>query len=232
MPKPSAIITAAAVLMNDRRQRRYTNDECLPWLNLALQELQEIFELNDIPVTHETSSLPIKLKAGIARLGFDTIPALPGDMIEILRLWESPSGQEAWVPMVKRDFLPHILENNTTISQFLIWSWEHGRVRLIPSNSDNDIKLDYIGSMFNLPIAIKDINVNLPFTNIETYLDYKTAALCAMFIAENDQRAMALDSLAGQALVRSLGIPIKGQQPILTRRRPFRASFKRRGVSY
>ncbi len=63
-------------------------------------------------------------------------------------------------------------------------------------------------------------------------MEYKTAAFCAMFMAENPQRATSLDSLAEGALTRSLGIPIKGMQSITTRRRPFRHSFKHRGVSY
>jgi hypothetical protein len=229
MPKPSEIITTVASLMNDYTQSVYVNAACLPFLNLALDELQEIYELNDIPVTNETSAA-ITIPAGVNRIGFDTVPAFPSDLIEIRQLWESPSGLQHWTPVDKRDTLPHYLENTTLISQFLIWVLEQGRVKFIPANSDVDLKIDYIASLFNTPILIKDINVNLPFTNIKTYLEYKTAALCAMFIAENESRALALDSLTGTALSRALGIPIKGMQSIVTRRRPFRASFKRRGT--
>jgi hypothetical protein len=232
MPRPSDIITTAAILMNNSTQSLYNNTTVLPYLNLALDELQEIFEQNGIPITNETSSAPITIPAGVDRLGFDTIPALPADCIEIQEMWESTTGLNEWVPMIKQEFIPHYLEDNTTISMFLIWAWEHGRVKLIASNSTNDIKIDYTASMFNTPIQIKDINVNLAFVNVKTYLEYKTAALCAMFVAENQTRAMALDSLAGTALNRSLGIPIKGMQAIVTRRRPFRHSFKNRGISY
>jgi len=217
--------------MNDSAQSLYTNTVCLPFLNLSLDELQELYEINGIPVTNETSAA-IKIKAGINRLGFDTTPALPSDLIEIQQLWESTSGLNQWTPMIKKEIIPHYLEDNTTISMFLIWAWEHGRVALIAANADNDLKIDYTASLFNTPILIKDINVNLPFTNVKTYLEYKTAALCAMFIAENESRAVALDSLTGTALSRALGIPIKGMQSIVTRRRPFRHSFKHRGVNY
>jgi len=216
--------------MNDPDQSLYTNAACLPYFNLSLDELQEIFELNDIPVTHETSA-SIAIPSGISRIGHDTVPALPSDLIEIRELWESPSGLEQWTPVVQKDTIPHYLQNNTTISQFLIYALKHGRIYFIATNADNDLKIDYIGSIFNTPIVIANINVNLPFTNIKTYLEYKTAALCAMFIAENETRAMALDSLAKTALDRALGIPIKGMQSIVTRRRPFRASLKNRGVS-
>lgn len=231
MPKPSEIITTVANLMNDSSQSMYTNTVCLPFLNLSLDELQELYELNGIPATNETSAA-ITLPAGVSSLGFDTTPALPSDLIEIQQLWESMSGLNQWTPVTKKETLPHYLEDGTSISQFLIWAWEHGRIKLIPSNTDTDLKIDYTCSLFNTPILIKDINVNLPFTNVKTYLEYKTTALCAMFIAENETRAMSLDSLAGTALSRALGIPVKGMQSITTRRRPFRASFKGRGVNY
>lgn len=231
MPKPSEIITTVAGLMNDSSQSVYNNAACLPFLNLSLDELQELFELNGIPVTNETSAA-IKIPAGVKRLGFDTTPALPSDFIELQELWESPTGLNQWNKVDKREFLPQYLQDNTTISQFLIYAWEHGRIVLIAANSDIDLKLDYTASLFNTPILIKDININLPFTNVKTYLEYKTAALCAMFIAENPERAVALDSLTGTALSRALGIPIKGMQSIVTRRRPFRYGFKHRGVNF
>jgi hypothetical protein len=81
-------------------------------------------------------------------------------------------------------------------------------------------------------ILISNINVNLPFTNITTYLEFKTAALCAMFIAENPTRAMTLNSEASLSLDRALGIPVKGEQSIVVRRRPFRYSYKHRGVNW
>lgn len=231
MPKPSEIVSAVASLMNDAAQTQYTNAAVLPYLNLSLDELQEIFEHNDIPIVNETSAA-ITVKSGVSSIGQDTNPALPSDFIELQQLWESPSGLEQWTPVVKRDYIPHYLQDNTTISQFLIYAWKHGRIEVVPANQDNDLKLDYIGSMFKTPIQIKDIDVNLPFTNVKTYLEYKTAALCAMFIAENESRALALDALTGTALNRALGIPIKGMQSIVTRRRPFRYSFKHRGISY
>lgn len=227
MPKPSSIISAAAALMNDAAQTQYTNVNVLPYLNLALQELQETFEQNDIAITNETSA-SILVKAGVDRIGIDTNPALPSDLIEIKQLWESQAGQEVWIPMTKQEFLPHRLQNGQTISQFRIWALIKDRIRVIAANQDNNIKIDYVSSMFILPMTIARININMAFTNVETYLEYKTAALCAMFIAENETRAMALDSLAGTALNRSMGIKVKGNQEITSRRRPFRASYKQR----
>lgn len=232
MPKPSTIITTAAALMNDSAQTRYTNAVVLPYLNLALNILQEVFELNDIPKTHKTSAT-ILVPANTRRVGFDTTPTLPVDLIEIQQLWESQEGQNRWIPVTKRDFLPHSLEiNSSQISQFLVWAWMSDSINILPALSPNDLKLDYTGSVFKTPIVIANIDVEIHAINIQTFLEFETASLCAMFIAENETRASALAGEAGTALQRSLGISIKGTQSILFRRRPFRASFKRRGVSY
>jgi len=231
MPKPSEIITTVANLMNDASQSLYTNNACLSYLNLALDQLQELYEQNDIPTTHSTSSV-ITVPAGINRIGFDTTPALPSNLIEISQLWESQTNLNNFIPMNRRDYIPHYLQNQTLINQFLLWSWESQRIRLIAANAPNDLKIDYTCAIFNTPILIKDINVNLPFTNIKTYLEYKTGALCAMFMAENESRAIALNNLAEDALNRALQIPIKGQQNVLTRRRPFRYGLKSRNVVY
>src|SRR5437660_627504 len=229
MPTPNSIITTVSALMNDSAQSVYNNTSVLPYFNLALDILQEIYELNGIPVTNRTTP-SITVKAGVKRISYDTSPSLPGNLIEIQQLWESQVGQINWFPMTKREFIPHYLEDNTLISQFLIWAWKDQAIELIPSNTDNDLKIDCVSSIFNTPIPITQININLPYTNIKTYLEFETAALCAMFIAENESRSVVLNGLASQALERALGIPIKGMQNIMTRRRPFRAAFRTRGV--
>lgn len=231
MPKPSAIISTVATLMNDTAQSLYDNAAVLPYLNLSLNILQEIYELNGIPITNKTPAT-INVPAGVSKIGFDTTPAIPSDLIEIQQLWESDEGQDTWIPMVKKEFLPHYLQVDALISQFLVWSWMEEEIRVIPANVDIDLKMDYIGSIFKTPILIGNVDVNIRATNIQTYLEFETASLCAMFIAENETRAMALAGMAGTALDRALGIPIKGMQSILTRRLPFRSSFKRRGIAY
>jgi len=240
MPKPIDMFANVAILMNDSAQTQYTNTVILPFFNMAQRILQEIYELNGLPVTNKTTASPITIKSapaasattpGIVKLGFDTIPRLPGDLVEIQQIWESTAGLFQWTPMDKKDFIPHYLENLTQTSVFLIWAWENDHIILIAADADIDLKIDYTSSLF-LPITTATQEVNLNFTNIQTYLEFETTALCALFVAENPTRAQALDSEAGQALYRALGIPLKGMQSILVRRRPFRHSFKHRGINY
>jgi len=213
--------------MNDTAKTIYTDIAQLPYLNTALDELQEYFELNNIPSTNEVSDI-LNVSAGISVIGNNTVPQLPTNLIEIQRLWESPEGTNNFIPMTKREFLPHYLENNTTISQFLIWAWMDEEIHLIAANADNDLKIDYIKSIFMTPLVIGQVNIDIPIKNCKSYLGYRTAALCSQFIGENKTRADELNGFATMALDRVLGIGTKGRQSIRTRRLPFRMGFKQR----
>src|SRR5215470_16786859 len=227
MSTPAEIITLVAALMNDSEQAVYNNETTLPYFNIALKELQELFQLNNIPVTNFTSTV-IPVDAGTDVIGFSTTPALPADMVEIRQLWESPRNLNQWSPMTRKDFIPHYLENDTTISQFLLWAYWNQAIHVIPANADNDLKLDYIRNLF-ATITLLTVNINLDVIGIDSYMHYKVAAVCSMFVGENETRAAALEAEADDAMQRTLGISVKSQQAIITRRRPYRSNFKMRG---
>lgn len=237
MPTPAEIISAVAALQNDAGQSHYTDGACLPYLNLALDELQEIFEENNIPVTNEESAelsvnpATATVTNGQVIIAFTgTLPLLPSNLIEIQEIWESNDGGNTWISMSKKDFIPHNLET-LQLSSFGEWAWVDNEIHLPPAATIILLKLDYIKSIFATPITMAQIDTDLGFSfkNIKTYLSYKTAAICSMYIGENETRAQVLNSQAGEALERALNIPTKGRQAIITRRRPFRASYKSRG---
>jgi hypothetical protein len=229
MPTPAEIISSVSALMNDAAQTDYTNAAVLPYFNMALRELQEIFEQYNIPTTNATSTT-INVPQGETSIGFrvypgpSTPPELPDDLVDIQQLWESQEDQNNWIPMKRMQFLPHYLENVQT-NQFIYWAWIDQAIKLPEANTDIDLKLDYIKSMF-ITIQSPQLDIQLPFRNVHSYLQYKTAALCSMFIGENETRAQVLNGEAIQALERTLGISIKAGQAITTRRRPFRQSWK------
>lgn len=230
MSTPGEIINMVASLMNDTAQTVFTDAACLPYLNIAIDEMLEIFEQNNIPITNEVSAV-ITVPIGTTAIGFTGgvgAPILPAGLIEIQQLWESPTGNANWIPMVKKEFLPHYMETQE-LNQFLIWTWQNQEIRVPLANQIIDLKIDYIRKVIVTPIIIDDINDDIPIINIKSYLGYHTGALCAMFISENATRAEVLEGLAGEALFRTLGISTKGKQSITTRRRPFRSSYKTRG---
>jgi len=221
------IMDIAAGLLNDPELSVYTYADQIPYLQMAVQELQEYFEQNNIPVTNESSAV-ISVDAGVTDIGFaDSTPApnLPDDLVEIRQLWYSPRDQNQWLPMTKREYLPHYLENQE-INALTYYTWKNQIVSILPANEDNDIKFDYIKPIFP---EIVDQNTILGLINGKTFLEYRTAGLIARFIGENPTRADQLDNDALMASDRAVGIGTKGRQSIPVRRRPFRAAYKRRG---
>lgn len=216
-------------LLNDNAGAIYTDAAVLPYLNTALDDLQEIFEQHNIPSTNEVSAV-IALAIADTVVSFTSSPALPSDLIEIQQLWERAVSTPPWIPMVRREFLP-LSREDQNITQFQIWAWVNQEIRLIESTAANDLKIDYIQSIFSTPILIGAVGTNIPTINIKQYLGYHTAALCAAYVMENEMRAASLESQAVKALDRELGIPIKGRQAITTRRRPFMNSHRRRGYT-
>ena len=221
------VMDISAALLNDPDKNDYTYTVQLPHLKLAVQELQEYYQQNNIPVTNDTSTV-IEVDAGVTVVGFENLaspPNLPNDLIEIRKLWYSPRDQDQWIPMTRRTYLPHYLEGQE-INPLTYYTWNKQQLEFLPANADNDIKLDYIKTIFP---TIVDQNTQLSVINAKTFLEYRTAALCAEFIGENPTRAASLNGNAILGSDRASGIATKGQQSVPVRRRPFRAGWRRRG---
>ena len=219
------VMDGAAALLNDPSKTVYTYTKQLPYLNLALQTLQEYFELNDVPVTQDATTA-IEVASGVTVIDFSTTPALPNDFVEPKMMWERQHGIDPYVPMTRLDVLP-LDQEGVECNQLIWYVWESQQLRFLASNQDNDIKVNYTKKLF---VALTDTGGNdtISVINAQTYLQYKTAALCAIYLAENPTRGQELESEAEPALDRALGITTKSRQAITTRHRPFRAGFKQR----
>lgn len=218
----AAIMDQAAVYNNDAAKSLYTYTYQIPLLNGALQELQELFELNDIPATQDESTV-INCPAGTTAISFGGTPALPTDLVEPKLLWERPEGIDPYVPMTRIDFLPEQLAG-VEINQFIWYVWENQKIKLLSCNQDNDIKMNYTKFLFATITVSTD---NISVVNCVSYLQFRTGAMIASLLAENPSRAQELNARASEALDRALGIGTKGRQAIMTRHRPFRSGYKR-----
>ncbi len=85
--------------------------------------------------------------------------------------------------------------------------------------------MNYIKNIF---ATIVDDTSVINIVNAQSFLTYRTAALCAKYIDEDDSRATDLNGEAGNAIDRALGIGTKGRQSINILHKPFRSSYKRR----
>lgn len=225
------VINFASARLNDANQSLYSNTVQLPFVNIALAELQEIYEANNIPVTDQTSAI-IEVDAassGILEIPFD-IPTvtigvpdfLPDDLIEPKVVWESARGLNQWTQVSRLDTLPQY-QIGSQINQFVWYQWATNCIKVLAANADNDIKLDYVRNLFE---EISDVTDDLLVQNSLSFLGNRVASLVASDIEENDVRSQRLYNDALGGLDRALTIPTKGRQRITTRRRPFRAGLK------
>jgi hypothetical protein len=224
--KAGDVFNGVRSLLNDQNNTVFTNTVQLEYYKIAFQELQEECEDYNIPVTNKTSEA-IEITAGITDLGGPTGPALPNDLIEVIELWERPAGTDNNFMLMRRlQFLPKTEQQTAYLE---VYSWMEEYLHFLGATGDIEVKIDYIAA--NIGTAI-DANSIVKVSNAVNFLKYKTAALCAMFIGENETRAAVLESEAAKALDRFLGIKIKNAQGIQTRRRPFMGSYKQRGGLY
>lgn len=231
-----AVMDLAAARLNDIFKTEYTYTIQMPFLNLALLELQEIYEANNVPVTDQTSAI-IEVDAsasGIVEIGYapdppiaDT-PYLPDDLIEIKVAWQSGRDLNQWTRFSPVDYLPQ-WNLTAQIGQFTAYQWATNKMKLIAANADNDIKLDYIRSLF---ITVEDADDELNIINGKVFLANRTASLIAHDIEENEKHAADLLVDARNGLDTSLTITTKGRQKIQTRRMPFRAGWKSRNSGF
>ena len=230
------VMDKSASLMNDTAKTVYTYAAQIPYLNMALDELQEFFQLNNIPVTNQTS-VPITVNVGTKfirpfdGLGSDSgsgDPVYPQDLVEIQGVYERLAGTEnPFIPVVKREFLPHPIDDLPTES-LQYWIWEDQIIKTVGATTNREVKLDYIKTIFP---KVENQAALLGVINARSFLYYRTAALCSQFIGENPTRAGELNTFASLALDRVTGIGTKARQSIITRRKPFMAAYKRRSFT-
>lgn len=222
----TSILDRVATLMNDTAKTQYTHVATIPYLNIAFDELQEHFELHNIPDTNQ-SSVPITVNVGTTVINpiFDQPPNYPSDLVEIQQLWERLSGStDPFIRMTQREYLDHTLDDLPSES-LIWWTWQDHRIKFIGALTNRQVKIDYIKTLFPNDLTIND---SIDVINAKSFLSYRTAGLCSQFIGENVTRAKELNEFAGMALDRVTGIGVKSKQSINTRRRPFMAAYRSR----
>lgn len=204
----SEVMDLAAAALNDIDKTTYDYDTQIPYLKMALQELQELFELNALPVT-EQSSGNIPIAAQTTELSFNVSGArLPDNLIEIQGIWEWMGTY--WNPAARGN-----------------WIWKNNKLVFFTPYTNTEIRIDYIGALFPKYIRADTI---LPVQNAVGYLAYKTAELISDMVEHNDARAQTNGGRAMASLDRITGITVKAKQTIMARRRPFRAGYRRHGA--
>ena len=224
MPTAGSIMDLSAALLNDQSKDVFTYVVQTPYLNLALKELQEELQQNNIPITNETSSTII-FPAGTLLLGYATTPALPADLVAVQAVYERLNGTtDDFNLLTQVEFLPPETEQIETLNY---WCWQEQNVEFLGATTIRDLRIDYTQTIFP---TVTSSNTNLAMVECDRFLAFKTASLAALYIGENPTRAGLLNNDAMLALDILINIMLKGKQAIATRRRPFMARYKVQGA--
>lgn len=212
------VMDRAAALLNDPAKTQFTYAVMIPYLNVAIDELQEEMELAGLSTTRGYAT-GYAINAGAVAI---TTP-LPTNMVEFQNLYEKPSGAPSsdYSEIMKVEWLPDVPVGNA----LNYWTYQEGQVRFTPANSNRDVKIEYIGAIQALIAAAGDL---ITILNSRSFLAYRTAALIARFVGENPSRADQLDAMAIPARDKVIGVGVKANQGMPVRRAPFMAAYKNR----
>lgn len=220
------VMDAVAALLNDSAKQQYSYTVQVPYLNIAIGEIREYLALNDVPLVNKKSAV-IALPAGQTYIGFDTTPPqaeLPDDFLEPVEVWQRNVGTTGFSPVGLVSMLSEVTDGIST-SALLEYTWSNQRIQFQAANAALDIKLDYIAQTI-LPVASSSSLIDILLA--QSFLQFRTAALIAENVEENESRATRNNIAAGLALDRILGISVKSGQGLVTRRRPFRSGYRTR----
>jgi hypothetical protein len=214
----SQVIYGAALLLNDPEVVEYSAANTLPFLNMAIYELNDHLVEANVAITNQVA--PILT----VNVGENYVVNLPLYLAEIQEVAERQVGTNGgFNPLPRREFP----DPSPATSSLKFWCWQNQRIIFNPegANVPMEVQVKYL----NVPLKVAtDENSIIGTTNATMYLMYRLAALLAMFVGENQTRAAVLNEEAEKSLERMVGISNKGRQQISTRHRPFRASFKTR----
>lgn len=207
----SNVMDEAAALLNDVSKAIFTYTAQLPYLKLAYRDMDQEFTANEIE-TNLISEAVISVPAGSSAL------PLPSSFFLPISLMEKGTGEanDKYVVMEEKRNINDM--NMLATSTLGIWDFRHDCINLVASTADRTVRLYYWRT---LPVIV-DENSFAEIKGGQSYLSFRTAALCAMFIGGNANRASALNSEAEIAINRLIGLMVKNSQGNRTRRKAFR----------
>jgi len=215
-----AAYTAATVMLrsgaylNDPANITFTYVILLPYLRMAMDDLQSVMVENGISFL-DTKTAVLALSA-VTSVGITSAsnPALPTDLLLPISLEERPTSSGAlFSPMYERETLPERPQGLYLGD----WTWEEDGIKLIGSIQATDVKIIYQKEL----TAITASGDSIPILGAKHFLATKTAAYAARYVGNNSERADSLDMIAEREVQRFLRGRVKEAQDYPTRRLPY-----------
>ena len=204
------------MLCGDRTQTLYTNAKMLPALKLALRNLQDEMVSAGISVI-KTSQVVSNTLNALATVH----PNPPNDLIVPLQMWEREDGSTSdldWIMMEEREWDPA----EPPSSQLRWWKFEDETIKFLGATVAKKVRLLYRKSVAN----VVSENSPIPLADAESYLSFRTAAICAASLGKNLSLAGSLNGEASNELAKFLNIRVQGAQNLTARMLPY-SMFRR-----
>jgi len=207
------VMDDSAVLLNDSSKSIFNYAAQLPYLRMAYRDFDQELSANGVPI-NLISEQVTTVNSGTNALSLPTSFFLP------VSLQEKAVGEtdNQYAPITEKADINKLQMISQSTLQ--VWDFRHNCINFIPSTANRVVRLTYWRTL--TPIA--DETSLSEIRGAQSYLAFRTAALCARFIGgENGKsRAIDLNAEAGVAMDRLVGLMIKNTQGTRTRRKPFR----------
>lgn len=214
------IMDRSAAFLNDAAKTQFTYAIQIPFLNAAIDELQEGMQLNSVHYVNQMAPI-IVVTAGVFTISFVTTPALPANLIAPQGIQERLAGScTPFTMMTKQEFLIYDQPQQQSLN---VWTWQNQVLNFVGALTDREILVDYVATFLPIVTASTDV---LTLFNCESFLAFRTAGLQAILVGENKTRADELNQFADMALERFLRINSKGNTAIIMPRKPYVGVFK------
>ena len=213
----SDVLADVAALLGDAAQDTYTNAKLLPYLQQAVDDLQErILAVSTVSKINARSDL-ITLLEGTTKFG----NLLPNDLLEPISLHiqnTSQTGSFTTVEPERWERGDSGYVNTEASDSIYYWAWRENDIYFNKCRRDVVVFVRY-RKQLTRPIGD---NSPIDFPRTRLFLYHRAAALYSEFKGENPTRANKLEFLAEYHWDRFRGIETKQQQKAPARRRPFR----------
>jgi hypothetical protein len=207
------VMDDAAALLNDASKSLFTYIVQLPYLRMAYRDMDQELTLNEVEL-NLLSEAVITVPANQNALGLPTSFFLPISLQEKA----VSDTDDMYRPVYEKQDINALNLVSQNILQ--VWDFKHNCVNFIPSTAIRVVRLTYWRT---LPTVVDDTSA-LDVRGGQSYLAFRTAALCSRFIGgENGKsRAIDLNGEASLALDRLISVYVKNSQGVRIRRKPFR----------
>lgn len=210
MAKNAGSVTLrAAQHLNDSSQLVYTSAILLPFVNMALEELEEELQVYNVdPLRVESITI-------LVAIGDTVLTQMPTDYIEAVALYERLQGSsDAWMPVRETDWVDVNLTESETI---LNWASRGGQIRITPPIGDREVQLKYLKGL----TEATSTGTALDIAGSLRFLGLVTARNAARDLGNSINKANSYEpdiQRAKDRLVRRLE---NEQQALGVRRRPY-----------